>query len=313
MRFAGFRHRLSSMLSFLPAKLKGFISAVLFALNTVFWCSLIFLLIPVKLLFPSKNVRDWSSRLMIKMAESWIGFNSFEAGLMHKITWEVDGITGLSRDRSYLVSANHQSWIDIVVLQHVFNRRIPFLRFFLKSQLIYVPFLGGAWWALDFPFMKRYSKSYLEKHPEKRGQDLKTTRKACERFSGSKISVLNFLEGTRFTKEKHDRQKSPYRNLLLPKAGGVAFVLDAMGKQFHSFLDVTIFYPDGAVSLWGLFSGQLDRVRVHVEEIFIPPDILNDMTDGKYFEDARVREKIQSWVREIWEKKDRTIEAFKSR
>ena len=249
---------------------------------------------------------------MIGFAENWIGFNSFEASLMHEIDWQITGLKDLRRDRSYLVCANHQSWIDIVVLQHVFNRRIPFLRFFLKSQLIWVPFLGGAWWALDFPFMKRYSKSYLEKHPEKRGEDLKTTRKACERFSGSKISVLNFLEGTRLTKAKHDRLKSPYKNLLIPKAGGVAFVLDAMGKQFHSFLDVTIFYPEGAASLWGLFSGRVDRVRVHVEEIFFPPELLNEMANGQYFENAGIREKIQNWIREVWEKKDQRIEAFKA-
>jgi 1-acyl-sn-glycerol-3-phosphate acyltransferase len=41
------------------------------------------------------------------------------------------------------------------VLQRIFHGRIPFLKFFLKQELIWVPVIGLAWWALDFPFMKR--------------------------------------------------------------------------------------------------------------------------------------------------------------
>lgn len=223
--------------------------------------------------------------------------------LTQKIKWDIRLPEGLKYNESYLICANHQSWVDIVVLQHALNRKIPFLRFFLKQELLYVPVLGGAWWALDYPFMKRYSKEYLEKHPEKRGQDLATTIKATEKFRHSKVSVLNFLEGTRFTIAKHEKQKSPFKHLLLPKAGGFAFVLEAMKGKFHSVLDVTLVYPKGTVSLWQALSGQLHEVIVHVREIEIPQDLMN----GNYLDDAQFREKFQNWIRDLWLEKDKLI------
>lgn len=289
------------MFSFLPAPIKGTVSFLLFGLNTLFWCLLLFLALPFKVFFP-----ELSNRWMVAIAQNWISCNTIEIKLMHRIRWDVKGLENLRPDRSYLVVSNHQSWIDIVVLQEVFNRRIPFLRFFLKQELIYVPILGLAWWALDFPFMKRYTKAYLEKHPEKRGQDLETTRKACERFKGAPISVLNFLEGTRFTPDKHRKQNSTYGHLLNPKIGGVAFVLEAMGEQFESLLDVTIQYPGGAESLWGLLSGQVDDVVVHVREIPIPRDLIG----GKYLSDENFRERLQNWVRSIWSEKDLRLKSL---
>jgi len=294
------------MLDFLPGPIKGIIASVFFVLNTIFWCSLLYPFAFMKVLIPLPGFRNWCTRVMIHIGENWITGNTLSMAIIHKIRWQVEGLEKLKFDRSYLVSANHQAWFDIVVLQHIFNKQIPFLRFFLKQQLIFVPLLGGAWWALDFPFMKRHSKSYLEKHPEKRGEDLATTRRACERFQGTRISVLNFLEGTRFTQAKHDQQKSPYKHLLKPKTGGIAFVMEAMGTQFHSFLDVTIYYPGKAQNMWAVFSGKLDEVKVKVEEIMIPPELLQ----GSYLEDPVFRDKMQKWVHELWLKKDRTLSEF---
>jgi 1-acyl-sn-glycerol-3-phosphate acyltransferase len=169
------------------------------------------------------------------------------------------GFEALRDDGHYLVLANHQSWVDIVVLQTVLNRRIPFLRFFLKSELIWVPFLGLAWWALDFPFMKRYSRRTLARNPELAGKDIEATRRACEKFKGMPVSVMNFVEGTRFTAAKHGRQSPPYRHLLKPKAGGVAFVMDAMGSALHSVVDATIAYPAGIPTMLDLLSGASRR------------------------------------------------------
>ncbi len=67
----------------------------------------------------------------------------------------MQGVDSLHQRGWYLVSSNHQSWVDILVLQRIFHGRIPFLKFFLKQELIWVPVIGLAWWALDFPFMKR--------------------------------------------------------------------------------------------------------------------------------------------------------------
>lgn len=283
--------------------MKALFAAVCFTLNTIFWCLLMYPFALMKVLIPISNFGRWCTRTMVGIGENWISGNGLIMATLENIEWDIEGLEGLRADRSYLVSSNHQSWVDIVVLQKVFNRRIPFLRFFLKSNLIYVPFLGLAWWALDFPFMKRHSRSYLEKHPEKRGEDLATTRRACERFRGTRISILNFLEGTRWTKEKHARSKSPFPNLLPPKAGGLAFVLDAMGTQFDSFVDVTVSYPGGPISLWGLFAGKLSRVVIRIRQLPIPKNLLS----GNYLQDEEFRQQMQAWVREIWEQKQELL------
>lgn len=241
---------------------------------------------------------------MVWVAESWTICNNFNLNLMHRIRWDIRLPQGLRRDRSYLICANHQGWIDIVVLQKLFTKHIPFLRFFLKQELIWIPLLGGAFWALDFPFMKRYSKAYLEKHPEKRGEDLETTRKACERFAGSPISIINFLEGTRLTSAKHHASGQAYRHLLPPKTGGIAFVLEAMGRQFDSLLDVTIYYPQKSMTFWNLLCGKIDEIIIRVEQVKIPEEFLS----GRYLEDAAFRDKIQAWVRDLWTCKDQCLD-----
>lgn len=174
------------------------------------------------------------------------------------------------------------------------------LKFFLKQQLIWVPLLGLAWWALDFPFMKRYTKEYLAKHPEMKGKDMETTRKACEKFKEVPVSVMNFLEGTRFTQEKHDAQQSPYRYLLKPKSGGIAFVLSAMGGQLRSMLDVTIVYHDKTIGFWDLLCGRIRRISVQVKERPIP----EDFAQGDYEGDPVFRARLQEWVNQVWLEKD---------
>jgi 1-acyl-sn-glycerol-3-phosphate acyltransferase len=215
----------------------------------------------------------------------------------------VSGLEGLRYDDWYLVISNHQSWVDIFVLQHVFNKRIPFLKFFLKQELIWVPIIGLAWWALDFPFMKRYSKHQLARHPELRGKDLETTRMACEKFKTTPVSVMNFLEGTRITPTKHQKQNSPYKNLLKPKAGGIGLVLGAMGEQISIMLDVTIIYPQGIPTAWDFFRGQVREIEVIVQKRPIPAEYSNQ----DYQNDPEFREAFQAWVRELWREKDELL------
>jgi len=218
--------------------------------------------------------------------------------LVQRIRWDVQGLDGLRRKGWYLVSSNHQSWVDILVLQKVFHRRVPFLKFFLKRQLLYVPVMGLAWWALDFPFMRRGTGS--------RSADLATARKACEKFRLVPTSVMNFLEGTRFSPAKRDRQGSPYRHLLKPKVGGLATALSAMGERFDALLDVTIVYPGGVPTFWDLLSGKVREVVVRVRELEIPKDLLG----GDYEGDPVFRARMQAWVQAMWADKDARIEAL---
>jgi len=297
------------MLSFLPGVLILTLTTLLAAVNTVILVPVLLLLALIKLLLPIAPARRLFSRLIILVAETWIGVNSATIRLFTRDhRWVVEGGEHLKRDGWYLVFSNHQSWVDILVLQYICNQRIPFLKFFLKSQLIWVPFLGLAWWALDFPFMKRYSREHLEKHPELRGKDVEATRRACQTFAELPVSVMNFVEGTRFAPAKHERQQSPYKHLLKPKAGGVAFVLETMGEMLRSIIDITIVYPDGRPKLADLLSGRVSRVRIHVQRREIPRELLG----GSYENDLAVRERFQAWINAVWAEKDQLIETMQS-
>ena len=275
-------------------------------LSTLLHTSLLFVMAMLKWLLPFLAVRKWLSWLLIKIAESWVTFNSRLIDVVTPTKFIVTGLDSLKYEGWYLVISNHQSWVDIPVLQKIFNRKIPFLKFFLKDQLIWVPFLGLAWWALDFPFMKRYSKAFLEKNPQLKGKDVEATRKACERFKFQPVSVMNFVEGTRFTAAKHLRQASPFADLLKVKAGGIAFVLDAMGESMKSILDVTIVYSDRRPGLFDLFAGRIRHIHIDVVEREITPDMLGD-----YENDIEFRARFQRWLNTVWEEKQKTIERLK--
>jgi 1-acyl-sn-glycerol-3-phosphate acyltransferase len=284
--------------------IKGVTTISLMTVNVMGWCVVLFLVALVKFLLPVPAVRRRLNRVMTALAEGWIGTNNALFRAMGVLPLDVRGLEGLSIREWYLVVSNHRSWVDILVLQAVFNRRIPFLKFFLKQQLIWVPMLGLAWWALDFPFMKRYSSAHLAKHPEDRGKDLEATREACRKFGEIPTSVMNFVEGTRFTPQKHAASGSPYRHLLSPRAGGVAFVLAAMGGMLHSLLDVTIAYSSGTPSLWDLCCGRVDRVVVDVQR----RPIDDWMAAGDYSNDPAFRERFQAWLGALWSEKDARLD-----
>jgi 1-acyl-sn-glycerol-3-phosphate acyltransferase len=291
------------MLNFLPTPLIGLIASMLLGLNALFWVPILLLFAVVKLVLPFKAVRLLIDPILVAIAEAWISCNSGWMALTQRTAWDVEGIAGLDPHNWYLVNSNHQTWADIFVLQHLFNRRIPLLKFFIKQQLKWVPVMGLAWWALDFPFMRRHSEEYLKRHPEMRGKDQAATRRACEKFALIPTSVMNFLEGTRFTPVKHQRQQSPYRHLLKPKAGGIALALNAMGERFQAILDVTIVYPDGAPNFWDFLCGRLQRVIVRVQILPVPGQLMN----SDYANDAAIREGFQRWVQQLWQDKDAQI------
>ena len=275
--------------------LKGSFAGSVLAANAVTIFSGMIPVALLKLVLPSGAARRGADRVLNALAEAWIAVNGAWMALVQRIHWDVTGLEGLRRGGWYLVSSNHQSWVDILVLQKVCHRRVPFLTFFLQRQLLYVPVMGLAWWALDFPFMKRRSGS--------RSADLATARRACEKFRQIPTSVMNFLEGTRFSRDKHQRQGSPYRHLLKPKVGGLATALSAMGERFDALLDVTIVYPGGVPSFWDLLSGRMKRVVVRVREREIPKDLMA----GDYEGDPAFRARLQAYVHAMWAEKDRGI------
>lgn len=282
----------------------GLLNVILLLGNTLLLIGPLLLIALAKFVLPGQAARDACSRGVMWVAEFWAENCKRIFALLTPTHWDIRGNAELRRDRSYLVISNHQSWVDIPALVQAFNRRTPYFKFFLKQQLIWVPFLGLAFWALDYPFMKRYSKAFLDKNPHMKGKDLEITKAACEKFKRLPVTVVNFLEGTRFTPAKQAQQQSPYRYLLKPKAGGVAFVLATLGEQIDAVLDVTLVYPEGkAPGFWALLSGQVDKVTVDIQT----RNLAAELWQGDYQNDPVFRQYMQDWVTQLWQEKDARI------
>lgn len=275
------------------AALKFCFAALILLVNTLLFCGLMLPFALLKLLLPFTPVRRLLDRILVGISAYWIDINSFWLRSVNRQQWQVSGLDGLRPEHWYLVTCNHQSWVDIVVIQRVLNRRIPMLKFFLKKELIYVPILGLAWWALDFPFMRRGGGGGSAR------KDLRDARQACEKFRLLPTSVMSFAEGTRFTATKHAAQQSPYQHLLNPKAGGMGMALGTMGELFTGLVDVTIVYPGKVPSFMDALCGRLGEVVVQVRQHPIPPALLQT--------NARQRTELQNWLNTLWQDKDRAI------
>ena len=295
------------MLHFLPYSLKGILAILLYTLNTICLTIPLILLSFFKFIIPVQSFVVILDKILITIATLWISINSFNSKLFCKIDWDIRGLEKLEKKEWYLVLSNHQSWVDILVLQTTLNQKIPMLKFFLKQELIWIPFLGLAWWALDFPFMKRYSKKQLIEKPHLKGKDLASTKKACEKFKHTPVSIINFVEGTRFTPQKKITQNNSFNHLLNPKAGGVAFVLSSMGGYFHKIIDITIVYPDKIPTFWEYISGRVNKIIIDVE--VIP---LSDSLAGDYFNDIDYKDYFFAWLNRLWQKKDKKIGDLKA-
>ncbi|WP_313710203.1 acyltransferase [Pseudomonas sp.] len=285
----------------------GILTTTLLLLNTVVLICPLLVFALLKLVLPGRG-RDYASWAVMWVAETWSEIDKAIFALCIPTQWDIRGVENLRKDTSYLAVSNHQTWVDIPALIESLNRRTPFFKFFLKKELIWVPLLGLAWWGLDYPFMKRYSKAFLEKHPELKGKDLEITKAACELFKRQPVTVVNYLEGTRFSEAKHREQQSPYRYLLKPKAGGVAFVLAALGEQLDALLDVTIVYPGKqAPGFWDLLNGSISRVIIDIQVRELDPALW----DGDYENDPAFRQTVQAWVNQLWLEKDQRIERLR--
>jgi 1-acyl-sn-glycerol-3-phosphate acyltransferase len=290
--------------------LNGIISVLIYLVNTVVLAIPLVVFSYLKLL-PNRRWRKWISKFVDGIATLWISNNNLNQRIFSRTQFTLKGHPQLSLNEWYLVISNHQSWVDILVLQRIFNYKIPFLKFFLKKNLIYVPFLGLAWWALDFPFMQRYSRAFLQKHPHLKGKDLDTTKKACEKFEFTPVSVMNFVEGTRFHANKRS-EDSEFEHLLAPRSGGMAFVLNAMGARLTKLVNVTIYYPGGIPSYWDFVRGKVNEIVIDVETIEISQLLNNGVFSPAYFTDDEQKRIFQNWVNDLWKEKDSKLKALQA-
>ena len=292
----------------LPPTLRGITAISLMVVNTVIFAVPVHILAVTKILFPQEAWQRTCARALMSTVNGWIWGILAALKITQDTTYDIDGLEGLSTKQWYFVNCNHQSWADILVLLVTLHGHIPFFKFFLKKQLFWIPLLGTSWWALDYPFMERFSKSYLDKNPHMRGKDLETARRACRRYRHTPVSILNFIEGTRFTREKHRKQQSPYRHLLCPKTGGFAHALAAMDGRIRDIIDVTIMYPQAPLDFWTYLCGKIPHIAVRIRKLPVPEDVLA----GDYRNDRTFKERFQSWVSDLWQEKDDLIDGYRN-
>ena len=277
---------------------------ILLPINLVFWGTPILIGGVVKLV-TFGAARRRVIVVLVWLAERWALSTNRIFDIFLDTRWHIEGDQDFDRHGHNLIISNHVSWVDIFAILRVFVGKAPFIRFFLKRILIWFPIIGQACWALEFPFMRRYTPEYLARHPEKRGRDLETTRIACRRYRRIPVSIVNFIEGTRFSEEKREDQRSPYRHLLRPRIGGISFVIASMAEQLDGMYDVSVVYPTGDASMWRFITNRLPWVEVRVRRIEIPAEFLA----AAITEPGQVRDRFKGWVEEIWREKDEVIAA----
>jgi 1-acyl-sn-glycerol-3-phosphate acyltransferase len=292
------------------ALLKGTCAMAFLAVNTLICCVPIYLLAIPRALVPVSGVKVIIAAAMTRVIDAWVGANHFmlRALALTRIDVSMRCSEPLRRDRWYVVISNHQGWADILVLQDTFLARIPPLKFFVKQQLIWIPLLGVAMWLLGFPYVRRYSREAIARDPSLRRHDQASTQRASALFKHRPTSVLNFMEGTRFTDDKHRSQQSKYRNLLLPKIGGFGYVVASLGDRVDRVLDVTIVYPGGAPSFWQFISGQCPQVRIEIDDR-PAPHLELETADAL---SPASREALHTWVDDLWHRKDSRIDQLRT-
>lgn len=296
------------LINFLPAPIRGVVACFLMGLNILIVSLPIFVFSLLKLIIPVRSWRRFCSNILNGIVSLWTSVNGLLwAPHPEQVEWKLDATGGLNTNSWYLVTSNHQTWADIFIVQGLLNRRIPQLKFFLKQELIWIPIVGLCWWALDFPFMKRYSRAYLKKHPEKLGKDLETTRQACAKCSDFPTALFNFMEGTRFTPEKHEKERSLYTHLLKPKVAGTGLVFGVMGEKLNTMVDITISYHGQRPTFWDFTCGRIDRTSVVIESVPIPGELLG----RDYATDSPFRKLLIRWVKGRWEVKDILLDELK--
>ncbi|MGP5100440.1 acyltransferase [Psychrobacter celer] len=249
-----------------------------------------------------------ADKTVIKITNHWISSNNaLIDNMLPRKDWRISLPDDVNTEGKYLLISNHQSWVDTSIVQYISEKRLPLTRFFTKFELIYIPIVGQAFYFLDFPMMRRHSKEAVAKNPALKGQDIEEAKRACALLKDKPFTLLNYLEGTRFTQAKHEQQKSPYTHLLKPRAGGLSLAINALGSEMDGLLDMTIVYPDGVPTYSDLWKGNIKRLGVDVRYLDIPAELFAGIKRGGYENDEQVKAQMFAWIEQVWRDKDQRI------
>ena len=243
----------------------------------------------------SNHISDWTI-LGFKVIMNFFHNNKME--VIYEDTFD--------RNDWCLGLANHQSWADILLILSASNYMMPNIRFFMKKELSWIPFIYLANKNLNMPFVNRHSKKQIIKNPNLRLQDYENTIKSCKRLKRAPSTIFSYAEGTRFTPEKHKDQNSSYKNLLEPKIGGLATALSALPESKY-LIDFTLVYKTDRRSAWAFLKGDMADVKILVKKFKIPESLKNK----SYLDDNEYRIEFKNWIEDIWSQKDKSIESLK--
>ena len=293
-------------MKFIKSSIIGLITFILIILELIIGFGTLAIVNIPRAIIPLKPFKIFLARFSNQIGDITVYGLKLIMLLMHGNRIQIINETEYDLDKWYMAMSNHQSWADIFVLLVTANKRIPLLKFFMKKELWWIPFVFLANKTLNMPFVNRHSKKAIAKNPSLRTKDYENTLKSCKRFLRAPSTIFSYAEGTRFTEEKHRNQNSEYINLLQPKIGGMATALSAM-PNIDTLIDFSLVYKSKKRDAWSFLNGEMRDVKVYIKSYKIP-----DNLKGKnYSNDETYREEFKEWVEGIWFEKDKKISELK--
>ena len=291
---------------YIKSNIIGFFTFILIVVELIIgFGTLTIVNIPIAI-FPFKSLKIKLSKISNTIGEYTVYGLKIIMKIMHRDAMQVFDNNEFDKNQWYMAVSNHQSWADIFILLVAAHKRIPLLKFFMKKELAWIPFVFLANKTLNMPFVNRHSKKQLEKNPNLRFKDYENTLMACKRFQRSPSTIFSYAEGTRNNSTKHQAQNSPYKNLLIPRVGGIATALSAM-PNIDVLVDYSVVYKSNKRGAWAFLKGDMRDVKVSVKKYNIPEDLKNK----NYSTDEEYRKNFKIWIEGIWEEKDKEIERLK--
>ncbi|MYD43898.1 MAG: hypothetical protein F4W90_08410 [Gammaproteobacteria bacterium] len=260
---------------------------LLITCNLTFWCFALLVIVMLRTLqLQSILYLDKCAAACYRAA---VRFDDLLLKRISKVDWLVNS-ADLRREQTYVMIANHVSWTDVFLLQSAVVHNGPIIKFLTKKQLLYVPIFAMIVFAFKFPYVNRKRKS-AQNNSERRNEDLERVKRACAVLRSSPAAMLTFVEGTRFTVEKHATLASSYRHLLPPRLGGFSVLLSSLQDFKPPILDATLCYPKNA-TFWQFIGGAIQHVQVRIDMYEWEPANMDD---------AGV------WLERTWEQKDQRL------
>lgn len=267
---------------------------------------LLSLLLPLAIFMPRAVYRASS-----KLAESvwaWIQLIFVSVNGAHM---ETSGDL-LPEGESAIVVANHVAWSDFYMIQALARQAsmLGYCRYFAKSQLKMVPFLGWGLWAMGMPLV---SRNWLK---DKAELDRVFSGIVNDEFP---TWLVSFSEATRYTKQKFQESqawckktdKTQPKHLLYPRTKGFIATVQYLRKASHvnAVYDFTIAYQCNGVfqvapSMWETLSvpqlSLASRFKFHIHARRFPLESLP-------YSD----EDLAQWLEQRWIEKGDWLESCK--